>query len=87
MPPQLETHLPLLLDTKTLDALNRSLVGQACQFLFLLADGSIHCQSLDPEVRIDWVSAAVMQDSGVLPGLLSISPRSFHCPRVLGVFG
>ena len=68
MPPQLETHLPLLLDTKTLDALNRSLVGQDCQFLFLLADGSIHCKSLDPEVQIDWVSGAVLADSAVLPG-------------------
>ncbi len=68
MPPQLETHLPLLLDTKTLDALNRSLVDQKCQYIFVLADGSIHCGALDQQMPVDWVPAWVLQEGPVLPG-------------------
>lgn len=59
MPPQVDTHLPLLLEPRLLDGINRALLGFECQFCFLLGDGSVYYSPMDTSAsfqNLDWLS-------------------------------
>ena len=74
MPPQLETHLELLMEPKLLDGLNRTFLTHGLQVALVLPQGQLHCPPLES-----------CQGSGacLIPPSGDVSPGPCSCGRVV----